>query len=184
MIDITIILIAVLAVVVLYVIFVYNNLNQSKVRIKEAHSGIEVQMKRRADLVPNLVNTVKGYATHESGVFERVSEAREKMLSAQGVKQEAEANNMLTESLKSIFAIAENYPDLKASQNFGSLQTELSDIEAKISYARQFYNNTVTAYNMVIVSFPSNLIASIFNFKSEEFFDAEEGIEKPVEVKF
>jgi len=95
MIDITIILIAVLAVVVLYVIFVYNNLNQSKVRIKEAHSGIEVQMKRRADLVPNLVNTVKGYATHESGVFERVSEAREKMLSAQGVKQEAEANNML-----------------------------------------------------------------------------------------
>jgi len=180
----TLYIIIIIAVLVLMLVGLYNGLVRARNRTQEAWADIEVQLKRRYDLIPNLVNTVKGYATHESGVFERVSEARERMLSAQGVKQEAEANNMLTESLKSIFAIAENYPDLKASQNFGSLQTELSDIEAKISYARQFYNNTVTAYNMVIVSFPSNLIASIFNFKSEEFFDAEEGIEKPVEVKF
>lgn len=184
MIDITLILAGAVVILVVYVISIYNNLNQSKVRIDEAHSGIEVQMKRRADLVPNLVNTVKGYASHESGVFDRVSEARERMLSAQGVKEEAQANNMLAESLKSVFAIAENYPDLKASSNFASLQSELSDIESKISYARQFYNSNVTKYNMVIVSFPSNVIASMFNFKSQEFFDAEEGVEKPVEVKF
>jgi LemA protein len=180
----TFIILGLIFAVFLYAVIVYNSLSQGKVRIKEAHSGIEVQMKRRADLVPNLVNTVKGYTTHESGVFDRVSEAREKMLSAQGVKEEAQANNILTESLKSVFAIAENYPDLKASSNFNSLQSELSDIESKISYARQFYNNNVSSYNQSLVTFPSNMIAQAFGFKEEVFFDAEEKDEKPVEVKF
>jgi LemA protein len=174
----------IVGVLVLLLIMVYNSLAQARVAVNESHSGIEVQMKRRADLVPNLIETVKGYAKHESGVFERVSEAREKMLSASNIKDEAAADNMLSGALKSVFAIAENYPDLKASNNFVSLQTELSDIEAKISYARQFYNNNVKTYNQKIVTFPTNLIANAFGFKAEMFFDAEEKDEKPVEVKF
>jgi len=145
--DILTIVLIVIGVLILLVIFIYNTLASTKVSISEAHSGIEVQMKRRADLVPNLIETVKGYTKHESDVFTRVADARQKMISANGVKEEAAANNMLAESLKSVFAIAESYPDLKASTNFSSLQSELSDIEAKISYARQFYNNNVKAYN-------------------------------------
>jgi LemA protein len=173
-----------LVVVLFILIMIYNSLAQARVAVNESLSGIEVQMKRRADLVPNLIETVKGYTKHESGVFDRVSEAREKMLSASNIKDEAAADNMLSGALKSVFAIAENYPDLKASTNFQSLQTELSDIEAKISYARQFYNNTVKTYNQKIVTFPTNLIANAFGFKEEVFFDAEEGVEKPVAVKF
>lgn len=173
-----------LVVVLFVLVMIYNSLAQNKVAVSESLSGIEVQMKRRADLVPNLIETVKGYTKHEAGVFDRVSEAREKMLSASNVKDEAAADNMLSGALKSVFAIAENYPDLKASNNFQSLQAELSDIEAKISYARQFYNNTVKTYNQKIVTFPNNLIANAFGFKEEVFFDAEEGVEKPVEVKF
>jgi LemA protein len=182
--DILTIVLIVLGVVALLVIGIYNSLASSKVAISEAHSGIEVQMKRRADLVPNLIETVKGYTKHESEVFTKVADARQKMLSANGVKEEAAANNMLAESLKSVFAIAESYPDLKASTNFSSLQSELSDIEAKISYARQFYNNNVKALNSKIVTFPTNILAGMFGFKEEQFFDAEEGVEKPVQVKF
>jgi len=178
------ILYIVIAVLVISVIVVYNSLATSKVAIDEALSGIEVQLKRRADLVPNLIETVKGYAKHETGVFDRVSEAREKMLSASNIKEEAKADNMLSGALKSVFAIAESYPDLKASSNFSSLQSELSDLEAKISYARQFYNSNVKNYNNKIVTFPSNLLASAFNFKKADFFDAEEGVENPVPVKF
>lgn len=174
----------VVGVLAVLLIMVYNTLAQSRVAVNESLSGIEVQMKRRADLVPNLIETVKGYTKHESGVFDRVSEAREKMLSASNIKDEAAADNMLSGALKSVFAIAENYPDLKASTNFQSLQTELSDIEAKISYARQFYNNTVKTYNQKIVTFPTNLIANAFGFKEEVFFDADEKDEKPVDVKF
>jgi LemA protein len=174
----------VIALLVFSLIVVYNSLASSRVAINESMSGIEVQMKRRADLVPNLIETVKGYTKHESGVFDRVSEAREKMLSASNIKDEAVADNMLSGALKSVFAIAENYPDLKASNNFQSLQGELSDIEAKISYARQFYNNTVKTYNQKIVTFPTNLIANAFGFKEEVFFDADEKDEKVVEVKF
>ncbi len=173
-----------LVVVLFILIVIYNSLAQARVAVNESLSGIEVQMKRRADLVPNLIETVKGYTKHEAGVFDRVSEAREKILSASNIKDEAAADNMLSGALKSVFAIAENYPDLKASANFQSLQTELSDIEAKISYARQFYNNTVKTYNQKIVTFPTNMIASAFGFKEEVFFDAEEGVEKPVAVKF
>lgn len=174
----------VIALLVFSLIVVYNSLASSRVAINESMSGIEVQMKRRADLVPNLIETVKGYTKHEAGVFDRVSEAREKMLSASNIKDEAAADNMLSGALKSVFAIAENYPDLKASNNFQSLQGELSDIEAKISYARQFYNNTVKTYNQKIVTFPTNLIANAFGFKEEVFFDADEKDEKVVEVKF
>lgn len=174
----------VVGVLALLLVLVYNTLAQARVAVNESLSGIEVQMKRRADLVPNLIETVKGYTKHESGVFDRVSEAREKMLSASNIKDEAAADNMLSGALKSVFAIAENYPDLKASANYQSLQTELSDIEAKISYARQFYNNTVKTYNQKIVTFPTNLIASAFGFNQEVFFDADEKDEKPVEVKF
>ena len=174
----------VVGVLAVLLIMVYNTLAQSRVAVNESLSGIEVQMKRRADLVPNLIETVKGYTKHESGVFDRVSEAREKMLSASNIRGEAAGDNMLSGALKSVFAIAENYPDLKASTNFQSLQTELSDIEAKISYARQFYNNTVKTYNQKIVTFPTNLIANAFGFKEEVFFDADEKDEKPVDVKF
>jgi LemA protein len=174
----------VIGVLLLGLVIVYNSLAQARVAVNESHSGIEVQMKRRADLVPNLIETVKGYTKHESGVFDKVSEARKQMLAASSVQDEAKADNMLSGALKSVFAIAESYPDLKASTNFQSLQSELSDIEAKISYARQFYNNTVKAYNQKIVTFPTNLIASSFGFKEEVFFDAEEGVEKPVDVKF
>lgn len=174
----------IVGVLALLLVMVYNGLAQSRVAVNESLSGIEVQMKRRADLVPNLIETVKGYTKHEAGVFDRVSEAREKMLSASNIKDEAAADNMLSGALKSVFAIAENYPDLKASTNFQSLQAELSDIEAKISYARQFYNNTVKAYNQKIVTFPTNLISNAFGFNQEVFFDAEEKDEKPIEVKF
>ena len=163
---------------------VYNSLAQGRVAINEAHSGIEVQLKRRADLLPNLVETVKGYTKHESGVFTEIAQARERMLSASSVQDQAKADNMLTGALKSVFALAENYPDLKASTNYVSLQSELSDIEAKISYARQFYNNNVKSYNSKLVTFPTNLIANAFGFKAEVFFDADEKDEQPVAVKF
>ena len=182
--DFFTIFIIVLGVLVLLVIGLYNSLASGKVAISEAHSGIEVQMKRRADLVPNLIETVKGYTKHESDVFTKVAEARERMLQASNLKEEATADNALAASLKTVFAIAESYPELKASTNFSSLQSELSDIEAKISYARQFYNNTVKTFNSKIVTFPNNLLASLFGFKEEQFFDAEEGVEKPVQVKF
>jgi len=174
----------VLTIVLLAVIYVFNSLSSSRVAIREALSGIEIQLKRRADLVPNLVEAVKGYASHESKIFNNVMEARQKLLSASNIEDEAKADKELSSTLKSVFAIAEAYPDLKASTNFASLQSELSDIEAKISYARQFYNNNVKAYNTLLATFPSNMIASAFNFKEEVFFDSEEGVEKPVEVKF
>lgn len=179
----TIILIL-LTVLLLAVVYVFNSLSSSRVAIREALSGVEVQLKRRADLVPNLVETVKGYAKHEDKIFNNVMEARQKLLAASNIADEAKADSELTNSLKSIFAIAEAYPDLKASTNFSSLQSELSDIEAKISYARQFYNSNVKTYNTLLATFPSNMIASAFNFKEEVFFEAEEEDKKVVEVKF
>lgn len=174
----------ILVALLLFVIFSYNSLATSKVSIDESLSGIEVQLKRRADLTPNLVETVKGYAKHEDQVFDKVMKSREKMMGASSVHDKAVASNELTTSLKSVFAIAEAYPDLKASTNFSSLQSELSDLEAKISYARQFYNSNVKNYNNMIVAFPSNILAGMFNFKKAEFFDAGEGVDQPVTVKF
>src|SRR3989338_3886470 len=178
------ILIGIGVLFVFYFIATYNGFIVLKTRIQEAFSGIDVQLKRRADLIPNLVETVKGYAKHEKGVFEEVTKARSALMSAKTPADKAEANNMLTDALKSLFAVAEAYPDLKASENFRDLQRQLEDTEDKIAYSRQFYNSNVLDYNTKIQTFPSNLVANIFGFKQEEFFAATEEERKKVEVKF
>ncbi|HEY4494103.1 MAG TPA: LemA family protein [Candidatus Paceibacterota bacterium] len=182
----TYILIA-LGVVVLYFIFVYNGLVSLRNRAKEAWADIEVQLKRRYDLIPNLVNTVRGYATHESSAFENVTKARSMAMGASGpTPAHAQAENMLTGALKSIFAIAEAYPELKANQNFLALQNELSDTENKIQAARRFYNANVRDLNTKIEVFPSNMLAGAFGFSKMEFFDLgdTDAAQNPVEVKF
>jgi LemA protein len=173
-----------IALVLLFLWFIYNSLITAKLRVNEAFSQIDVQLKRRADLIPNLVETVKGYAKHEKELLEKVTAERAALVSAKGMNQKAEANNQLSETLKSIFAVAENYPDLKASQNFLELQTELSDTENKIAYSRQFYNSSVLDYNTKLQVFPNAIFANIFNFKQAEFFGAEEKDKKEVSVKF
>jgi len=177
----------ILLVVVLFTIFAFNGFITRRNRAKEAWADIEVQLKRRYDLIPNLVNTVKGYATHESSAFENVTKARTMAMGTQGpTASHAEAENMLTGALKSIFAIAEAYPDLKANQNFLALQNELSDTENKIQAARRFYNANVRDLNTAIESFPGNIIARTFNFSQMEFFDLadNDAAQNPVEVKF
>ena len=177
----------VLGVLVLWVIFIYNGLITLVNRAKEAWADIEVQLKRRYDLIPNLVNTVKGYATHESSAFENVTKARSMAMGASGPNEaRAQAENVLTGALKSIFAIAEAYPDLKANTNFLELQRELSDTENKIQAARRFYNTNVRDLNIKIESFPSNILAGIFSFSKKEFFDLADNdvAQNPVEVKF
>lgn len=178
------ILLGVIAVVVLYVVVQYNGLVRLRNRIENAWSQIDVQLQRRYDLIPNLVETVKGYATHEREVFERVTQARNQALSAQGVANQAQAENMLTGALKSLFAVSEAYPELKANQNFLALQEELSGTEGRIAYARQFYNDSVQTYNTKIQQFPSNLIAGPFGFKEREYFEADDTSRGPVQVQF
>jgi LemA protein len=181
------ILIGVIVILIVFVIATYNGLVQLKVRVEEAWSDITVQLKRRVDLIPNLVNTVKGYAAHESGVFEKVTEARSAIQNAQSVKETAAGENMLEGALKSLFAVAEAYPDLKANQNFLELQQEIVDTEDKIQAARRFYNGGVRDLNTKIQSFPSNVIAGMFSFKQREFFELDEAAqqvaEKPVDVQ-
>lgn len=162
----------------------YNSLVTLRERIKEALSGIDVQLKRRTDLIPNLVESVKGYAKHEKEVFENVTKARSELMGAKGPAEKAQADNMLTGALKSLFAVAEAYPTLRASENFQHLQQELSDTEDKISYSRQFYNSNVLSYNTKIQMFPSSLIASQFGFKEKEFFETADSERAPVKVKF
>src|SRR3990172_5854823 len=164
------IILILLAVPLLYVVFIYNSFASMKVRIQEAWSGIDVQLKRRSSLVPNLVETVKGYAKHEREVFENVTKARAALMGAQTPEQAAQADNMLTGALKSLFAVAEAYPELKANQNFLQLQGELSDLEAKIAYALQFYNGNVLGYNTRLQTVPSVFVANLFGFKQEELF--------------
>ncbi len=180
------IIIGVIVVLSIIVIAIYNGLVTLRVRVENAWSDITVQMKRRLDLIPNLVKTVKGYAKHESGVFEAVTAARSALQHAKGIKETAAAENQIEGALKSLFAVAEAYPDLKANQNFADLQRELVDTEDKIQGARRFYNSGVTDLNTKIQTFPSNVIASIFGFKAREFFelDASEQskAEKPVDV--
>lgn len=181
------IILGVIAVVVVgFVIISYNSLVTLRNRVEEAWSDITVQLKRRADLIPNLVNSVKGYAAHESGVFEKVTEARSAVMNAKGVAETADAENMLEGALKSLFAVAEAYPDLKANQNFLQLQNELVDTEDKIQASRRFYNGGVRDFNTKIQVFPVNIIAGMFNFKEREFFEVEDmaSIEKPVDVRF
>jgi len=180
----TFIIILILVGLIGYVVLAYNSLASMRVRIKEAWSQIDVQLKRRADLIPNLVETVKGYASHEKEVFDAVTQARAAVLSASTTQEAATANNQLTQALKSVFAVAEAYPELKASQNFLSLQTELSDTESKVAYSRQFYNSTVRDYNTKIVTVPSSVIAGLFGFKEEAFFEASEDERQNVKVAF
>jgi LemA protein len=176
--------IIILVVVGLAMVFMYNRLVALKNRVKNAWHQIDVQLKRRYDLIPNLVETVKGYARHEKEVFEKVTEARTKAMGASSVKEASEANNMLTSTLKSLFAVAEAYPELKANQNFLRLQEELTSTENKIAFARQFYNDVTMQFNISIQKVPLNLIAKLFNFKMAEYWEVPEGEKGPVEVKF
>jgi LemA protein len=183
--TILIIILIVLAVLVLWVILTYNRFVVFRNRTKEAWSDIDVQLKRRYDLIPNLVSTVKGYAGHEREVFEKVTEARTRAMAAKGPKEASQAENALSGTLKTLFAVAENYPELKASSNFLELQKELSDTENKIQAARRFYNGNVRDMNTKIESFPANVVASTFGFKKAEFFELEEEAAKqPPAVNF
>ena len=182
--DVNLILIGVVVFIVLFVWFTYNSLATGRVRIKEALSGIDVQLKRRVDLVPNLIETVKGYAKHEKELLENVTKARSSLMQASTTREKAVSDNMLSSALKSLIAISEAYPDLKASKNFLNLQEELSDIEAKIAYARQFFNTNVGSYNSTLVNFPGSIIGSIFGFKQEDFFEATDAERKNVKVSF
>ena len=176
----------VLVLAIGFIVATYNGLVTLRNRVEEAWSDITVQLKRRTDLIPNLVNSVKGYATHEKEVFKKVTEARSAIMDAKGVKDTAEAENMLEGALKSLFAVAEAYPDLKANQNFMQLQQELVDTEDKIQASRRFYNGGVRDLNTKIQTFPANIVAGMFNFQAKEFFEVEDraSVENPVEVKF
>lgn len=182
--NLTNIAIIVILFFAVYVVASYNRFIVLRNRIKEALSGIDVQLKRRTDLIPNLISTVKGYAKHEREVFQNVTKARSSLMSAKSLSEKAEANNMLTSALKSLFAVAEAYPDLKASTNFQDLQRQLEDTEDKIAYSRQFYNSNVLDYNNKITVFPGNVIAGVFGFKENEFFQTPAEERKNVKVDF
>ena len=181
----TTIILIIAAVVVLWIVATFNRLITLKNRAKEAWSDIDVQLKRRYDLIPNLVETVKGYASHEREVFERVTEARTRAMGAGTIKEKGEAENALSQTLKSLFAVSENYPNLRASENFQKLQDELTDTEDKIQAARRFYNGNVRDLNIKIETFPADVVAVLFRFKKMEFFEIEEAAERePVKVQF
>lgn len=173
MINTLYIILIVIVFVILWLIFTYNRLITLKNRAQEAWSDIDVQLKRRYDLIPNLVETVKGYASHEKEVFEKVTEARARAMGAKTIKEHSEAENYLVETLKTLFAVAENYPELKASENFLELQREIRDTEDKIQAARRFYNTNVRDLNIRIESFPANIVAGLFGFRKMEFFELE-----------
>lgn len=181
------VILGIIVVIALWVIATYNGFIRIRNQKDEAWADIDVQLKRRYDLIPNLVNTVKGYAEHESATFAKVTEARTAAMGAQSVAEHAEAENMLTGALKSLFAVSEAYPDLKANENFVELQRELTDTENKIQAARRFYNTNVRDMNTAVQSFPGNIIAGMFKFKEAEFFELDESdadAKDPVEVKF
>ena len=187
--TVLLIVIAVIVLVGLFAVYAFNKLRRLDIGAQEALGGIDVQLTRRADLIPNLVNTVKGYATHEKGVFEAVTAARSAIMSAQGPEETAKAENMLQGALKSLFAVSEAYPDLKANTNFLELQAELVDTEDKIQASRRFYNGVVRDFNTKRKVFPTNIFAGMLGFKTDrEFFDVDDAeratVEKPVEVKF
>lgn len=176
-------LIIVIGVVILFIIYIYNSLIRLRLRVNNAWAQIDVQLKRRYDLIPNLIKTVKGYMKHEKGVLEEVTKARTSLISG-SMKEKAKASNQITEALKSIFAVAENYPQLKANENFKLLQEELSGTESKIAYARQFYNDSVMGYNQAIQVFPKNLFAKIFGFQEKDFFETKGKERENVKVEF
>lgn len=177
-------LIVVVVLLIVWIIGVYNNLVSLKMRVKNAWAQIDTQLKRRFDLIPNLVETVKGYAAHEQGTLEKVIAARNTYASATSVEDKAKANNELTSTLKSIFALGEAYPELKANENFLALQTELAGTEDKVAYSRQFYNDTVQMYNTAIMKFPNNIFAGMFGYKEEPFFTIDDAEKEPVKVQF
>lgn len=178
------IIIIVLVVLASFIVSNYNGLVQARNKVRDQFSQIDVQLKKRADLIPNLVETVKGYAKHEEGTLEKVIQARNTYLTADSVDDKVKASGEMSSAISKLFALAESYPDLKANTNFLDLQTQLKEIEDKIGYARQFYNDAVLMYNNKTEMFPSNIIASLFGFKGETFFKAEEEDKKNVEVKF
>ena len=181
---IIIIVVGVLLILVFYAVGVYNNLINARNKAKDQFSQIDVQLKRRSDMIPNLVETVKGYAKHEEKTFKEVIEARNKMTTASGINEELEASNAVTGALNKLFALSEAYPELKANENFKSLQNDLKETEDKISYARGFYNDTVLTYNNLREQFPSNIIASIFKFEKIDFFNADEKDKENPQVRF
>ena len=181
---ITYIVIGVVVVLIFWLLMTYNGLVTLRNRVREAWSQIDVQLKRRSSLIPNLVEAVKGYVKHEKGVLEEGTKARTSLMSAKNPHEAAEADNMLTGALKSLFAVAENYPNLKASENFIKLQDELSDTETKVAASRQFYNTNVLDLNNSLETVPSAWIGQMFGFKKEEFFKATDEEKKDVEVKF
>ncbi len=182
--GIGLILLIILAVMIVWIISTYNGLITLKNRVDEAWSDIDVQLKRRYDLIPNLINTVKGYAAHEKEVFEKVTEARTRAMNAGTAGDKAEAENALSGTLKTLFAVSENYPDLKANQNFLELQRELTDTEDKIQASRRFYNGNARDFNIKIEVFPNNMIAGMLHFTKREFFEAGEGERENVKVEF
>ncbi len=182
--NVGLILIIIAVGLVAWIIIIYNGLIRLKNRVDEAWSDIDVQLKRRYDLIPNLINTVKGYAAHEKEVFEKVTAARTQAMGIGSGVGKAEAEDMLSGALKSLFAVAESYPDLKANQNFLELQRELTDTEDKIQAARRFYNGNVRDFNTKIEVFPNNVFAGMLNFTKREFFEAKEGEKEPVKVEF
>jgi len=177
-------IIIIAVVIIFWIILTYNRLITLRNRSEEAWSDIDVQLKRRYNLIPNLVETVKGYATHERELFEKITKARTIAMQAQTIKEKGDAENALSSTLKSLFAVAENYPDLKASTNFLELQRELRDTEDKIQASRRFYNTNARDLNIKIESFPANIIAGMFNFKKRDFFEVEGEAREPVAVKF
>lgn len=173
-----------IVIVGMAIVGIYNRLITLRNRVDNAWSQIDVQLKRRYDLIPNLVETVKGYATHESGVFEAVTKARSAAINATGIEAQGQAENMLSGALKSLFAVAEAYPDLKANTGFLDLQAQLAEAENKIAYARQFYNDSVMSFNTAIQSFPNNILAGMFNFTAREYFEVEAAAAEVPQVKF
>ncbi|MDO5810948.1 MAG: LemA family protein [Methanobrevibacter sp.] len=180
----TVVLVILVIFVIVTFIHMYNNLIGLRNRVQNSYAQIDVQLKRRNDLIPNLVETVKGYASHEKGVLEEVTQARTGVMNATTVEETSAADNQLTGALKTLFAVAENYPDLKANSNFQQLQSELTDTEDKISYARQFYNDVVLKYNNACQQFPSSMLAKLFRFKEETYFETPESETAVPEVKF
>lgn len=178
------VILGIIAILALWVLTTYNSLITLRNRVKEAWSQIDVQLKRRSSLIPNLVETVKGYAKHEKGVFEEVTKARSALMDAKGPKDTAAADNMLTGALKSLFAVSENYPTLRASENFKQLQDEISDTETKIAASRQFYNTNVLDMNNNLETFPTNMVGNMFSFQKEQFFEANAEEKADVKVNF
>jgi LemA protein len=178
------ILVVVLIILGFFLVIIYNNLIKQRNRVENAWAQIDVQLKRRSDLIPNLLETVKGYAKHEKTLFENITKARTAVMSANGVNETAEASNYLSSTLKSLFAVAENYPDLKANQNFLQLQRDLLETEDKIAYVRQFYNDTVMKYNISIQTIPTNIIASLTGFQKKELFETSQAEREVPKVEF